>query len=652
MDASEIFVFAGAGLSRPAPTGLPVFWQIRDALLRAVGLPEYTEPRDTAGARTPTAKESLAAGLLPEPFLEAMATAPTDTADWMRKVLHVEQVNVGHRCVAELLDGGSAVWTVNFDEGIEAAAGRKLRVCALEGDPAAPADIYKPHGTLSGRMLFQASEVLAGLPERWLQALRAATAGKTVLLVGYSGNDLDFHPVWDDVLLDAKQVIWFCFANEQDAHRALLRRTNAAAKLYMPPATAVSGRPNPTVDFVDWCVRHGLVHFTIEEVDSLSQPTTAPTFPALSGNVRMARAAAKEELGDHHGAERTLLGVAVLGPSRGRAVAQLVNVAANHGGRIAAIPLSRWAMIPNRPPYTRYRNAFHRKYVNVLLNLGRHHDALTAVGANPADDPAMEVLRAGALKYVGNLAEAAGVAEAARARLRAAEPPQSGLISYAALQLTLAQLWSGDIDAAEHSFLEHYQPYAPLAAARWVGWSLFLQASITIHRGDPKTGRGAVKQLREACRLFDTEGLADGTASCLIALLAAYRLTGDQIGWRVTHKVLVNVINGRHRSGTFYTRRSPVLRANVALEVGHHAQFHDYNNDRARRSYRTAANSASALISAQGLLGLAEVESDVAQQDFLLDQAQAKAHISGAGGLLSAMSQFRRTRRPTERFAP
>jgi hypothetical protein len=39
--------------------------------------------------------------------------------------------------------------------------------------------------------------------------LRSDVRGRTVLFIGYRGRDLDFQPIWDQVLSDAAAVVWF-----------------------------------------------------------------------------------------------------------------------------------------------------------------------------------------------------------------------------------------------------------------------------------------------------------------------------------------------------------------------------------------------------------------------------------------------------------
>jgi hypothetical protein len=305
MKASELFVFAGAGLSFPPPAGLPVFWRIRDGLLSELGLHQYLPPAGAPSARPLSSRERVAQGLLPEPLLEAVERGGADVTGWLREVLRIHRPNLGHRCVARLMDQGADVWTVNFDHGIELAAGRPVRVAHLADLPSRP-ELHKPHGDLASRMLFQASDVMAGQPKVWETALRAAVKNKIVVFVGYSGNDLDFRPIWDDVLTHARSVVWFCFPHEKDGKRDLLRQVHARGQLVLPDPTPAVPRSNPTADFVAWCRDHRLIDVTDADLLELAARPPMGAFPALGGRLTVARAAVEAMLGDAKAAQQTL----------------------------------------------------------------------------------------------------------------------------------------------------------------------------------------------------------------------------------------------------------------------------------------------------------------------------------------------------------
>jgi hypothetical protein len=99
--------------------------------------------------------------------------------------------------------------------------------------------VLKPHGTIGGRLIVTADQVLQRLDPGWEGQLRRDVTGRTVILVGYSGRDLDFHPTWDDVLAAAERVIWFG-TGDTKRKRLILRGVDAAGRLDFPaPAPPV-----------------------------------------------------------------------------------------------------------------------------------------------------------------------------------------------------------------------------------------------------------------------------------------------------------------------------------------------------------------------------------------------------------------------------
>jgi hypothetical protein len=68
--------------------------------------------------------------------------------------------------------------------------------------------LLEPHGTLSGQLIVTADQVLKGLEGSWEHQLRANVRGRTIVFVSYSGWDLDFQPLWNDVLQAAGRALW------------------------------------------------------------------------------------------------------------------------------------------------------------------------------------------------------------------------------------------------------------------------------------------------------------------------------------------------------------------------------------------------------------------------------------------------------------
>lgn len=170
-----------------------MFNWLRDEVLSQLGL----DSRDSA-------RREVAAGLAPEPFMSELRDGGIDVARWLRETLSGKP-NMAHRCLAELAHTGAGVWTVNFDTLIE-QADPSLRVLAWPDAPTQTAQLVKPHGTLGSELIVTSDQVLGGLDRPWIERLRDDVKGRTVIFVGYSGRDLDFQPIWNEVLKGAREV--------------------------------------------------------------------------------------------------------------------------------------------------------------------------------------------------------------------------------------------------------------------------------------------------------------------------------------------------------------------------------------------------------------------------------------------------------------
>lgn len=105
--------------------------------------------------------------------------------------------------------------------------------------PAPSAQLLKPHGTLTGDLILSSEQVLRGLDPLWESRLRGDVRGRVVVFGGYRDRDLDFQPIWDDVLRPATRVLWFDMpATPDDGERRhkqeLLHAVLASGRLVPP----------------------------------------------------------------------------------------------------------------------------------------------------------------------------------------------------------------------------------------------------------------------------------------------------------------------------------------------------------------------------------------------------------------------------------
>jgi len=613
-----LFVFAGAGVSLSAPAGLPLFDWLRDEILCQLGLSRYTPP--SAGATAPLSARrkvlvEVAGGLVPEPFMLALSEAGVDVQSWLSAVLSAGQPNAAHHALAQLAAAGARVWTVNFDRLIERASGGTLPAIAWPADPAPGAPLMKPHGSAGSELIVTARQVLAGLHPGWLERLRADVRGRTVVFVGYRGRDLDFQPVWDSVLRDAGDVLWFdkwCDGEMSEAEhkRLVARAADANGRLRLmppvaPPGGAVRGAgPNPSWDFVAWCQQNLLADAHPDLVRQLFDRPAAVTYPALPGDTDWAAPAIQGLLGDYHGARGNYFRAALRPGSQRQAVSALATSYLNHGGNtMAAIltPVARW---PGPGRLARAREVAERKRLTAWSRTGRHDAVLRATSRLPGDSLSTYlILRSEALRMTGLLGPAAETAQLARQRARTEQHPVRA--AHAAFQECLALLWADRLPEVRACLDDYLRPYAPLAATRWVAWSDFIAGGLAVHTNDPEA---ALQCYLRAETRFQAEALLDGVVSVKTARLAAYRLRGEPDSYAAELARVTELSRGGERGLRYYTRRNAFTAESIDND---HAEFARCRGDlaTAARLYGRTADSQHPLQAALGHLGLALIQS-------------------------------------------
>ena len=247
-------LFLGAGASLAAPAGLPLFGDIRQAVLDASGASE-TLQRRAALTRVEARRRLLnvAAYLAPEAALYALRRAGVPVnkviVELMNQIVSSGggRPNSLHCLAAEALRRDGKVWTTNYDTLIEDAHrsdpgrfGGLTPASPFTSDPiSADANLFKIHGSFpersdekslwdvppKGSLAFDVAAVVAGLRPDWEASLRAAIAGRDVIVIGYRGIDVDLYPVLTETLPGASSVTWFTRSGYRDREaRAVLDR--------------------------------------------------------------------------------------------------------------------------------------------------------------------------------------------------------------------------------------------------------------------------------------------------------------------------------------------------------------------------------------------------------------------------------------------
>lgn len=613
----QLVVFAGAGVSLSMPANLPVFNALRNEVLNQLGLQQYMWRDGKSEA------EKVAGDLAPELFMLGLSQADIDVEKWLAEVLSGAQPNAAHHALARLAAAGSRIWTVNFDTLIEQASGNTLRTVAWRPTTTLPQtrlpELLKPHGSIGGPLIVTARQVIEKLDDEWEHRLRADVHGRTVLFIGYRGRDLDFQPIWDDVLSAASEVIWFDVwtngeMNEAAFKRGLLAGVNAHGKLELAlPAPFPAGAPtaakhNPSWDFIAWCQDRHLVDVDPSLILRLfDNPLEQKRhYPPLPGDRTWAKSAIQGMLGDYRGARASYWRAARQPRYLGKAARGLGMSYVNTGGDGMAALLTAAMLLPPYGRVGKARELALRMRLTAWSRTGRHKAVLRATRRQLSNAVSVYlILRSEALRMTGSLDEAAATAAAARQKAR--DEKHEIRLAHAAFQEGLALLWAHRLDELRAHLDDYLLEYARLAGNRWMAWADFVEAGWEVHSGH---GEEARKRYEAAEMRFTAEGLLDGVVSVETARLAAYRLTGNIAAYGRTLQKVMELSRDGRQGDAYYTQRNDFTAKSI---LNDHAEFircssHDLNAAQAK--YAETATSRHPLQRALGHLGLALIQAE------------------------------------------
>lgn len=576
---------------------------------------------------------AVASALAPEPFMGALRAGHVAVQAWLQECLGGASPNAVHHALAYLALDGAKVWTVNFDWLIETAI-PDLKVASWPQHPDGTAQLLKPHGSLGGDLIFTADQVLGTLEEAWLNRLRADTFGRTVVFIGYSGRDLDFQPLWDDVLAEAKEVIWFERRDpsdpkrvvDEDRKRSMLRAVEARGALSFPPPDRVSGNSNPSWDFVIWCRQQGLIPLADGLLLLLQEPRREQPLPRLRGDLSWARASVAGDLGDYRTMRSQYLQIAWRRRSR-EALRLYLRSLITHGGRITSRLLLAAYLLPPLGNLRQGREMLLRKRLTALHRLAQHRAVLRRTAHIPDYWPSTWlILRASSLRITGSLDESEQIASAALVRARSEHHVVRS--THAAFQKAMALLWAERIDEATHCLESELEPLASIAANRWVAWAQFVDGALAVRRGATAHAIGVFRLAEER---FLAEGLIDGALSVMVARLAAHRQSKDRAAFDAELAQIHALGAQRHSGQLFYARRNRFTEEAVLVEAAEFARCHDNALTHSLTLYRQLATSRFPIHGALGHLGVALTETD----------STARASATRQAATIAAMIGFR-----------
>jgi hypothetical protein len=624
----HLFVFVGAGASVSVPSCRPVFNSVRDEVLVQLSLAEYA----AGSSRGDPELVAVAAALAPEPFMLELTKADVDVQGWLEEVLGGGEPNAAHVALARLAANGAKVWTVNFDTLIE-RADPSLTTSAWPEEPGDGAHVKKPHGTLGGPLIVTSEQVLRGLDVAWERQLREDVRGRVAVFLGYSGRDLDFQPLWNDVLSHAERVMWFGRPHSDDEarHRLLLRDVDATGKLAFPsaaspPAGVPARSVNPSWDFVSWCLQERMVDSHPDLESRLFERLPTFSYPPLKGRRDAASAAVLGLLGDYRRARSAYLRLLREPSERKDAARSLGNVALNQAGTPLALALGLARVAPAAGRLKGVRESVERKRLTILSKTGAHAAVLR--GTRNYDEKTIStilILRSESLRITGSLDEAADLAEEARRRALFEKHPVR--VAHASFQRAMALLWAERIDEARESLDDELTPYAAVAANRWIGWADFIRGALAVRAGD---AGDALRVFELSWSRFAAERLVDGLVSVDVARLAALRLAGKEDEFRNAAAAVADLVAKGERGKTFYAKAHQFTKESIVLERAEFARVHEHNLTQALNVYKDVANSRYPLHRAHALVGLSLVELEEGRAQTRASEALAVAEPIGA----------------------
>jgi hypothetical protein len=618
---------------------------LRTAILREAGVAELTEK---------DARSMLA----PETFMAAVGAAGVDIENWLRTVLAGGEPNAVHVVLAQLLSAGSVIWTVNFDELIETAAKRlwgQPPVAAWPQPPNPNARLLKPHGTLGGEgLIVRSDQVVNVVAPNWAARLKTDAENKTVLIIGYRGYDIDLAPTLDDAFVGARQILWFDFPFDESeegetAHTVqsesiilehewrrrmrLLQQSIETHEVVFVPCPQ-----NPSRDFVDWVVTHGLV---AAPDPALLAALDTPVPPAQIEGPAMtlfARAMVRDVLGEHRAARKALRQV-VRETHDWRTAKALIDHYLNHGGVRLARSLVVTRLVPPVTPRLRaFRVRMRRKRITIYQRTGRYRAVLRLTKRRLETDTSTEIsLRSAGLRVAGRLDESIDVGSDA-VQLGRRESHPSRLV-HDIFQLAMAFTWAGRVDEADLLIERELKPLAELTNVRWVGWYHYLAASVALLRQDASS---AHRNVAIAVSAFEAEAHINGIVSALANDLIVATMARDSSLFRTTRDRLAGLLNGVERipEGWLYMRKSFFRDRLIDFHDAEFLRVVKGDKRQPAKIYRRLRHSRYSIHRLLGTLGEAEI-SDVPSQRLALAREAADIALKvGARKLVAHAQSF------------
>lgn len=205
----KIWLLLGAGISAGTPSNLPLWGEMAQDTMQFLYRTLEYKISTSGGEGYLLAKEALDLiknEAYPEAVLECLCAAygRTSVVAKLRSLLNPPECrpNTCHQAIAQLCKQGrvQGILTTNFDTLIERAlddeaiAYHVITTNRINHDETIP--VVKAHGTIddSSSLVFTRSEYYLGVQEDVREMLKSNMMGSTLIIAGYSGNDIDIFP--------------------------------------------------------------------------------------------------------------------------------------------------------------------------------------------------------------------------------------------------------------------------------------------------------------------------------------------------------------------------------------------------------------------------------------------------------------------------
>lgn len=577
-----------------APSGLPLFADIRKAVLRGLGI-NLTQFRES----------SVLDLVAPEALLKMLHDNGVNVAGLMTRWLSGGTPNAIHHAVAGLLKAGAVAWTTNTDELVETILGDGSRYVACWREDCVPDNLWearllKPHGTCStGQFAFRSDQVLIPLKDAWRDRLLTDAKDSKIALIGYAGADTDIKPILREAFERCVEAVWFELPGDNSdlLHRRYKRAISASHLTIIPTH-------NPGISFLQWLKDTGfedVVNAVPSKLKVLLEKKLQAPCLTDGGELRHLDGVAAHLLSDfglRTEARRKALLALFKGPSTQRR--RVVELLWRQGLRRRSwwalairLLLVVWTYLPNMPCKER---AFKDIYTLGQGDGKPHRLRKIAERARKmlGDAPGLLLNSAASARMAGNLAAATKLSQCAAKVAEEQRVPQA--YARALFEQAFTARWQGRFNDAAKKVEEYEDGYAQMGGAQWPGWASFelgCQDTLKARLIDAK------QHFEDAVERFAGGRSSQGLVASHMAFVHVALLEGD--GDEAQKALKKAEIIWREVSGDRYHYKE------FDLLRGELARFFEIFTE-AEDAYKRLAASPYPMQRALGLFGLGEVQ--------------------------------------------